>query len=79
MLIKVGSKKLEVGNFKDLGNVLTRDRYCKREIKMRFAMAKEALNRKISLLTRKLNTESKKKLIRCYVWSTALYGPETWH
>jgi len=49
-----------------------------REIKMRIAIAKEAFNRKISLLTSKLNIELKNKLIRCYVWSIALYGSETW-
>ena len=32
----------------------------------------------MSLLTSKLNIELKNKLVRCYVWSIALYGPETW-
>ena len=45
---------------------------------MRIAIAKEAFNRKMSLLTSKLNIELKKKLVRCYVWSIALYGSETW-
>ena len=44
---------------------------------MTIAIAKEAFNRKISLLTSKLNVELKKKLVRCYVWSIALYGSET--
>ena len=35
-----------------------------------------SFNRKISLLTS--NIELKKKLVRCYVWSIALYGSETW-
>ena len=64
--------------FKYLGSALTRDGYCTREIKMRIDIAKEAFNRKISLLTSKLNTELKKKLVRSYVWSVALYGSETW-
>ena len=34
---------------------------------MRIAIAKEALTRKMSLLTSKLNIELKKKLVRCYV------------
>ena len=34
--------------------------------------------RKISLLTRKLNIEFRKKLVRCYVWSIAGYGSKTW-
>ena len=45
---------------------------------MRIAIAKEAFNRKISLLTSKLNIELRKELVRCYVWSIALYGSEIW-
>ena len=45
---------------------------------MRIVIAKEAINRKMSLLTCKLNIDLKKKLVRCYVWSIALYGAETW-
>ena len=59
------------------GSVLTRGGYCTREIKMRIVTAKEAFNRKTSLLTSKLNIELRKKLVR-YVWSIALYGSETW-
>ena len=58
MQIKVDSRELkEVDHFKYLGSVLTRDGYCTREIKMRIAIAKEAFNRKISLLTYKLNID----------------------
>ena len=32
----------------------------------------------MSLLTSKLNIELKKKLVRCCVWSIALYDSETW-
>ena len=40
---------------------------------MRIAMAKEAYNRKISLLISKLNdVELRKKLVRCYVWSICI-------
>jgi hypothetical protein len=63
----------EVYHFKYLGNVLTKDGYCTREIKIRISMTREAFNRKISLLTRKLNIEFRKKLVRCYVWIIALY------
>ena len=52
--------------------------YCTREIKMTIAIAKEAFNIKMSLLTSKLNIELRKKLVRCYVWSIALYGSEIW-
>ena len=40
-----------------------------REINVKIVIAKEAFNRKISLLTSKLNIELGKKLVRCYVWS----------
>ena len=43
---------------------------------MKIAIAKEAFNRKISLLTSKLNIELRKKLVRSYVWSIASYGSE---
>jgi hypothetical protein len=49
--------------------VLTSDGYCTREIKMRIAIAKEALNRKMPLLTSMLNIKLQKKLVRCYVWT----------
>jgi len=57
--------------------VLTKDGYCTREIKMIIIIAKEVFNRKMPLLTSKPNTELKNKLIRCYVWSIALYDSET--
>ena len=75
---KVNKRELkEVDHFKYLGSVLTRDGYCTREIKMRINIAKEAFNRKMSLLTSKINIELRNKLVRCYVWSIALYGSET--
>jgi hypothetical protein len=68
----------EVCHFKYLGSVLTRDGYSTWQIKMRITTVKEAFNRKISLLTSKLNMKLIKKLVRCYIWSIALYGSESW-
>ena len=66
--IKVNNSDLkEVDNFKYLGSVLTRDCYCRREIKRRITIAKEEFDRKISFLTSKLNIKLRKKLVRCYV------------
>ena len=45
---------------------------------MSIVVAKEVFNRKVSLLTSKLNIELKKKFVRCYMRSIALYGSETW-
>ena len=41
--------------------------------KIRIVIAKEAFNRKISLLTSKLNIELRKKLVRCYEEYHSLY------
>jgi hypothetical protein len=48
------------------------------QIKARIAMAKAAFNRKKTLFTSKVDLELRKKLVKCYIWSIALYGAETW-
>ena len=58
--------------------MLTEDGRCTCEIKSRIATAKAAFNNKKNLFTSKLDLNLKKRLVRCYVWSIALYGAETW-
>jgi hypothetical protein len=41
-------------------------------------MVKAAFNKKRALFTNTMDLELKKKLAKCYVWSTALYDAETW-
>jgi hypothetical protein len=41
-------------------------------------MAKAAFNKKKNLFTSTLNLNLRKKLVKCYIWSIALYGAETW-
>jgi hypothetical protein len=41
-------------------------------------MAKAAFNKKRVLFTSKMDLALRKKLEKCYVWSIALYGAETW-
>jgi hypothetical protein len=36
------------------------------------------LSRKKTLLTSKLDFDLRKKLVKCFIWSIALYGAETW-
>ena len=64
--------------FKYLGSMLTEDGRCTCEIKSRIAMAKAAFNKKKNLFTSKLDLNLRKRLVRCYVWSIALYGTENW-
>jgi len=54
------------------------DGRCTCEIKSRIAMANAAFNKKRALFTSTLDLELRKKLVKCYVWSIALYGAETW-
>jgi len=77
--IMIDKKKLQnVEAFKYLGSILTNDGRCTCEIKCRIAMAKAAFNKKRTLFTSTLDFELRKKLVKCYVWSIALYGAETW-
>jgi hypothetical protein len=64
--------------FNYLGSMITNDAMCTREIKSRIAMAKAAFNKKKTLFTSKLDLNLIKKIVKCYVWSTALYSAETW-
>jgi hypothetical protein len=41
-------------------------------------MAKATFNKMRSVLTSKMNLEFRKKLVKYYIWSIALYGAETW-
>jgi hypothetical protein len=77
--ITIDQKQLEnVKCFKYLGSMLTEGGRCMREIKSTIAMAKAAFNKKKNLFTSKLDLNLRKRLVRCYVWSIALYGAETW-
>jgi len=57
--------------------MLTDDGKCTCEIKSRIAMGKAAFNKKKNLFTSKLDLNLRKKLVKCCVWSMALYGAET--
>jgi len=67
-----------ITSFKYLGSILSNDGKCTCEIKHRIAMSKAAFNKKRALFTSTLDLELRKKLVKCYVWSIALYGAETW-
>jgi hypothetical protein len=72
----IDQKKLvEYSNY--LGTMIN-DARCTREIKSTTAMARATFNRKKSLFTSKLDLNLRKKLVKCYIWSVALYGTETW-
>jgi hypothetical protein len=41
-------------------------------------VAKAAINKKRALFTSTLHLKLRKKLVKCYIWSMASYGDETW-
>jgi hypothetical protein len=58
--------------------MIANDSRCTREVKSRIAVIKATLNKKKNLFTRILDLNLRKKLVKCYNWSKALYGAETW-
>ena len=77
--IMLYQKQLEnVESFKYFGSVLTNYGICTCKIIFRIAMAKAAFNKKKALFTSTLDLELRKKLVKRYIWSIALYGAETW-
>jgi hypothetical protein len=76
--IMIDQKQLEnMESFKYLGSILTNDGRCACKIKCRTAMAKAAFSKKRTFFTSTLDLELRKKLVKCYVWTIALYGAET--
>jgi hypothetical protein len=54
--------------------MITNDARYTHEIKSRIAMAKAAFKRNTTLFTRKLDLNLRKKLVKYYIWSIAVYG-----
>ena len=78
--ITVEGRSLEqVESYVYLGQLITEEGRCDKEIRRRIEIArKEFINMKSILTSRKLSIETRKSLIRCYVLSTFLYTAETW-
>jgi hypothetical protein len=64
--------------FTYLGTLLTNDGRSTCEIKARIAMGKAAFNNERALCISKIDLEMRKKPVKCYIWSIAIYGAETW-
>jgi hypothetical protein len=77
--VMIDQKQVEnVESFKYLCSMLANDgrRIC--EIKSRIAMTNAAYNKKWALLTGKIDLELRKKPVKFYIWSIAVYGAKTW-
>src|SRR5215470_9981515 len=73
-----GQRVEQTDKFKYLGSWLTDDGRCELEVKCRIAMAKEAFGKRKELLTRSLQRETKKRIIKSIIWPIMMYGSETW-
>ena len=69
----------QVNQFTYLGQLITNDGYCDTEIRRRIGIARACFNKmKNVLVSGKINLALRLRLLQCYVWSTLLYGAETW-
>ena len=68
----------QVDSLKYLGCNISSNMNCCQEVKQRIAMAKEAFNRKRSIFCGPMEKELRKSLVKCFFWSVALHGAETW-
>ena len=79
MKINIDGNILEqVKQYCNLGSIITYDCTRHAEIKRRIAIGINAFAKKKELLRGKMNVVLKKRIVKCFIWSVALYGLETW-
>ena len=78
--IKVHGKPLkQVNSFVYLGSVFTSDGRYEKEVKRRIGIAKTAITSMKKVLCRiNISIPVRLRVLKCYIWSTMLYGCETW-
>ena len=78
--IDVNGQELgQVRDFRYLGQIITDDGKCDKEVKRRIAIARSNfINMKDVLATWKLKWDTRMRLVRCYILSTLLYASEAW-
>ena len=67
----------QVSQFRYLGSLISEDEYCTKEIHSRIEMTKEVFMEKKKLFTGKMSLQLKNIIMKCLVWSVALYAAET--
>ena len=71
--IKLDGQKIEqVRKFRYLGAMISEDGRCIDDVKGRIGMAKEAFNKRKELLTKSMNKDIKKRIVKSLVWPVAL-------
>ena len=72
-----GQQVEQVSQFRYVGSLISEDGYCTKEIRSRIETVKKVFMEK-ELFTGKMNVELKKRIMKCLVWSVALYAAQTW-
>ena len=74
-----GKEIEQVRNFVYLGQMITENGKNEQEVIRRIAIGRNTFERLKKCLSRKeLALSTRIRILRCYVWSTLLYGAETW-
>ena len=74
-----GNTLEQVDRFIYLGSLFTSDGRCEQDVRQRIAIAKSAFTSLEKVLNnRNINSQLRCRFLKCYVWSTLLYGSETW-
>ena len=74
-----GERLGQMDPFDYLGNLITSDCQCEKEIQRRVGSCQEGFHREKSILTdKKLNIILRLRLLKRYPWSTLLYGYGSW-
>ena len=74
-----GEPLKQVSSFVYLGSLLTQDGRCDKEVRRRIGIAKTSFVALGKVLTsRTVSLSLRLRMVKCYVWSTLLYGCETW-
>lgn len=68
----------QVSSFQYLGSTLAEDGRSTIEVNKRIAMAKNAFMKRKELLSKSLDLDLKKRIVKTFIWSVLLYGAETW-
>ena len=69
----------QVDRFVYLGSLFTSDGRCEQDVRQRIAIAKSVFTSLEKVLkNRNINIQLMCRFLKCYVWSTLLYGSEAW-
>ena len=74
-----GTSLEQVNSFIYLGSMFTSDGRCVQDVRLRIGIAKSAFTSLEKVLkSRDIKLQIRIRVLKCYVWSTLLYGSKTW-